>query len=163
MADSFQMPVALYCVIMYWFVYFICPLFKTGTLRIDGEDGEQPIDYIGLGIKGLLALEQCGFRKKTVALQIIWFDLIVTFVMLLPKKKCTFLPFSLIWKRPTTPRGNTIYCPVFTTLIFEAICLPLLMGFSPIDCSRWELGPLCLICMSTVSYTHLTLPTRRTV
>ena len=41
----------------------------------------------------------------------------------------TFLPFSLIWKRLTTPRGNTVYCPIFTTLIFEAICLPSLTGF----------------------------------
>ena len=67
--------------------------------------------------------------------------------MLLPKKNM-FLPFSLIWKKLRTPRGNTVYCPIFTTLIFEAICLPTLMGFCPIDCSRLELGPLCLTRMS---------------
>ena len=88
----------------------------------DGEDGEQPIG-VGLGIQGVIGLGAVRFsEKKTVALQIIWFDSIVTFVMLLPKKN-TFLPFSLIWKKLTTPLGNTVYCPIFTTLIFEAICL----------------------------------------
>ena len=76
-----------------------------------------------------------------------WFVLIVIFVMLLPKKN-TFLPFSLIWKKLTTPCRNTVSCLIFTTLIFEAVCLPLLMGFCPIDGSSWELGPLCLIRMS---------------
>ena len=66
--------------------------------------------------------------------------------MLLPKKN-TFLPFSLTWKKPTTQRGNTVYCPIFTILIFEAICLPSLMGSCPIDCFRWELAPLCSIRM----------------
>ena len=33
-------------------------------------------------------------------------------------------------------------------LIFEAICLLSLMGFCLIDCSRLELGPLCLIRMN---------------
>ena len=56
-----------------------------------------------------------------------------------------FLPFSLTWKKPTTPHGNTVYCPI---LIFEAICLPSLMGFCPIGCFRWELTPLCPIHMN---------------
>ena len=48
--------------------------------------------------------------------------------MLLPKKN-TLLP-SLIWKKLTTPRGNTVYCLIFTTLVFEAICLPSSIGLS---------------------------------
>ena len=96
-------------------------------MQNDGEDGEQPID-VGLG--KVYWPRSSAVLGKTIALQIIWFDLIVTFVVLLPKKN-TFLPFSLLWKKLTTPHGNTVYCPIFTTLIFEAICLLSLMGFCP--------------------------------
>ena len=67
--------------------------------------------------------------------------------MLLPNKN-TFLLFSLTWKKPTTPGGNTVYCPICTILIFEAIFLPSLMGSCPIGCFRWELAPLCPIRMN---------------
>ena len=97
--------------------------------------------------KCLLASEQRGFRKnRSTADHLVRFDSYIRNAF--AKKKNTFLPFSLIWKKVTTPRGNTVYCPIFTILIFEAICLLSLMGFCPIDCSRWELDPLCLIRMS---------------
>ena len=87
--------------------------------------------------KGLLASEQCGFRKnRSTVDHLVRFD---SYICNAFAKNHTFLPFSLIWKKLTTPRGNTVYCPIFTALIFEAICLPSLMGFCPIDCSRWEL------------------------
>ena len=36
-----------------------------------------------------------------------------------------------------TPRADTVYYYlIFTTMIFEAICLPLSMSFYPTDCSR---------------------------
>ena len=87
----------------------------------DGEDGEPPND-VNFRIQRFFASEQCSFRKKkkTVAVQTIWYVLMVTFVMLLPKKN-TLLPAEL--EKLATPRGNTVYCLIFTILIFEAICL----------------------------------------
>ena len=106
-------------------------------MQNDGEDGEQAID-VRLGIQRFTGLR---------ALQISWYDLTVSFVMLLPKKN-TFCHCLWPGKKPTTPRGNRVYCPNFTILIFEAICLPSLVGFCPIGCFRWELAPLCPIRIS---------------
>ena len=103
--------------------------------------------------KGLLASEQCGFRrekKHSSADQLVRFDSFNRNAFAKKekrKKKNTFLPFSLTWKKPTTQRGNTVYCPIFTILIFEAIFLPWLMGSCPIGCFRRELAPLCPIRM----------------
>ena len=47
-----------------------------------------------------------------------------------------------------TPRGNMVHQLIFMTLIFEAVCLALSIGFYLIDCFRWELGPLYPVCMS---------------
>ena len=69
-------------------------------MQNDGEDGEQTI-AVGLGIQRFIGLGAVRFLEKT-ALQISWYDLTVSFVMLLPKKN-TFLPFFFIWKKPTTP------------------------------------------------------------
>ena len=115
-------------------------------MQNNGEDGEQTTG-VGLGIQRFISLGVVQFSEKNVALQISWYYLTVSFIMFLPKKNM-FLTFSLTWKKPTTPRGNTVYCPIFTILIFEAICLPSLMGSCPIGCFRWELTPLCLIHMS---------------
>ena len=57
--------------------------------------------------KGLMASEQCGFRKKTktkknsTADNLVRFDSYIrnAFAKKKEKKKETFLPFSLIWKK----------------------------------------------------------------
>ena len=93
-----------------------------------------------LEFEDLLASEQCGFRKgkkkklSSTVDHLVHFDSYIRNAY--AKKKNTLLPFSLIWEKLTTPRGNTVYYLIFTTSIFEAIYLPSLMGFCPIDCSR---------------------------
>ena len=71
-----------------------------------------------------------------VALQITWFDLIVTFVMHLPERKHVLAIFFDLEKAYDTTWKHVVYCPIFTTLIFEAVCLLSLMGFCPTDFSR---------------------------
>ena len=115
-------------------------------MQNNGEDGEQTTG-VGLGIQRFISLGVVQFSEKNVALQISWYYLTVSFIMFLPKKNM-FLTFSLTWKKPTTPGGNTVYCPICTILIFEAIFLPSLMGSCPIGCFRWELAPLCPIRMN---------------
>ena len=102
-------------------------------MQNDGEDGEQPID-VGLESNGLLASEQCGFRKnRSTADHLVRFD---SYIRNAFAKKEHVLAIFFDLEKLTTPRRNTVYCLIFTTLIFEAICLPSLMGFCPIDCSR---------------------------
>ena len=75
-------------------------------MQNDGEDVEQPIG-VGLGIQRFYWPRNSVILGKTGALQIIWFVLIATFVMLLPKKNM-LLPFSLILIKLMTPCGNSI-------------------------------------------------------
>ena len=135
-------------------------------MQNDEEYGEQPID-VGLGNQRFLGLGAVRCQEKTVARQIIWFVLIVTVANAFAKnnnkkttttkkqkkeqkqqQKIQVLVFSSIWTELTTPRGNTVYSLICTAMLFEATCLPSLMGVCPTDCSRLELSPLCLIRMS---------------
>ena len=75
---------------------------------------------------------------KTGALQITWFILIVTFVVLLPQKKTHLIAIFFDLEAAYDTTGNRVYYLIFMTLIFQAICLASLMGFCLIDCSRWE-------------------------
>ena len=122
------------------------PIALTSCLRKTMERMVNNLLMWVLESKGLLASEQCGFRKNpSTADHLARFD---SYIGTLLTKKKTWLPFSLIWKKLTTPEGNKVYHQIFTTLIFDASCLPSLMGFCPIDCFRWEIGPLCLILRS---------------
>ena len=88
-----------------------------------GEDGDQPIDWV-VESKGLLVLEQCGFREKknwSTANHQVHSDIYIHNAF---AKKNTLLPFSLIWKKFMTSCGNTVWYLIFTTLIYVAICLP---------------------------------------
>ena len=84
--------------------------------------------------KEMLASEQCGFRKNcSTAVHLVHFD---SYIRNAFAKTEHVIAIFFDLENRTTPHGNTVYCLIFTTLIFEAICLPSLMGFCPIDCSR---------------------------
>ena len=100
-------------------------------MQNDGEDGEQRLMWV-LESKGLLASERCGFRKnRSTADHLVRFDSYVRNAFA-KKEHVLAIFFDLEKAYDTTWKHG----PIFTTLIFEAICLPSLMGFCPIDCSR---------------------------
>ena len=84
--------------------------------------------------KGLLASEQCSFRKnRSTADHLVQFDSYIRNAFAKKKKEHVLaIIFDLEKAYDTTWKHG----PIFKTLIFEAICLPSLMGFCPIDCSR---------------------------
>ena len=79
--------------------------------------------------KDLLASEQCGFMK-TVALQIIWFVLIVTFVMFLPRKEHILAIFFDLVKAYDTTWKHCILSDLYN-LDFRGYLPTFIDGFLP--------------------------------
>ena len=79
-------------------------------MQNDGEDGEQPID-VGLG--KVYWPRSSAVLGKTIALQIIWFDLIVTFVVLLPKKEHVLAIFFALEKAYDTTWKHSILSDLY--------------------------------------------------
>ena len=80
-------------------------------MQNDEEDGEQPID-VGLGIQRFIGLGAVRFsekKKKNVALQIIWFVLIVTFVVFAKKEHVLAIFFDLEKAYDTTWKHGKLF------------------------------------------------------